>query len=161
VIHKGTLREAVLFAVGANGTHGKPRTNADKRRCVEMLLKDKEWKARADLWICHVAKVSKRLVKDVRDEMGAQKGARTYGRNGKVYDTEKLRSHGNGATGPKKAPREPAPPTDFVPATTPPPAAETHAVYEVVLPQVDRLVASDLVRLREHITGRLQMMGAA
>ena len=37
-IHQGTLRDAVLMATGANRAHGLPRTNADKRKAVEMTL---------------------------------------------------------------------------------------------------------------------------
>jgi hypothetical protein len=40
---KGTKRDALLFAVGANAEHGLRRTNADKRRAVDVLLKDAEW----------------------------------------------------------------------------------------------------------------------
>ena len=40
---KGTKRDAVLFAVGANADHGLRRTNADKRRAVVCLLEDAEW----------------------------------------------------------------------------------------------------------------------
>ena len=31
-------RDAILFAVGCNGTHGLPRTNEDKRNALEILL---------------------------------------------------------------------------------------------------------------------------
>lgn len=37
-------REAILFIVGANASHGLRRTNADKRRTVERLLADEEWR---------------------------------------------------------------------------------------------------------------------
>ena len=42
-VHQGTRRDAVLYAMGANATHGLRRTNADKRRAVFTLLKDEEW----------------------------------------------------------------------------------------------------------------------
>ncbi len=41
--HQGTRRDAILFAAGANATHGLRRTNADKRRAVMTLLQDEEW----------------------------------------------------------------------------------------------------------------------
>ncbi len=41
-VRPGTRRGAVLFACGANATHGYPRTNADKRRAVTRLLNDEE-----------------------------------------------------------------------------------------------------------------------
>lgn len=49
----GSRRDAMLFAVGANALHGLQRTNADKRRSVERLLRDPEW----SLWSnCEIAK---------------------------------------------------------------------------------------------------------
>lgn len=39
-VHAGTKRDAILFAVGANSEHGLPRSNADKRNAVAMLLND-------------------------------------------------------------------------------------------------------------------------
>jgi hypothetical protein len=37
-VRVGTLRDAILFALGANTEHGLRRTNADKRRAVETML---------------------------------------------------------------------------------------------------------------------------
>jgi hypothetical protein len=45
-VREGTLRDAIFNAVGANGTHGLPRTDADKRKAVRTILADKEWLAR-------------------------------------------------------------------------------------------------------------------
>src|SRR5262245_35093918 len=39
-VHQGTQRDAILFAAGANASHGLRRTNADKRLAVEKLLGD-------------------------------------------------------------------------------------------------------------------------
>ncbi|EWY35857.1 hypothetical protein N825_32650 [Skermanella stibiiresistens SB22] len=39
----GSRRDAVPHAVGANARHGLPRSNADKRDAVMILLKDPEW----------------------------------------------------------------------------------------------------------------------
>ena len=47
-IHEGTQRDAILFAVGANATHGLARSNADKRRAVMTLLNDDEWSGWSD-----------------------------------------------------------------------------------------------------------------
>lgn len=43
IIHKGTQRDAILFSVGANGSHGLRRTNADKQKAVDTLITDTEW----------------------------------------------------------------------------------------------------------------------
>ena len=37
-VRPGTQRDAILFACGANAEHGAPRTNADKRRAVEVAV---------------------------------------------------------------------------------------------------------------------------
>src|SRR6476661_4358033 len=42
-VRPGTKRDAILFSVGANASHGLRRTNEDKRRAVMTLLNDAEW----------------------------------------------------------------------------------------------------------------------
>ncbi len=39
----GTYREALLFSLTVNATHGLRRSNADKRKAVMTLLEDSEW----------------------------------------------------------------------------------------------------------------------
>ena len=58
IVHAGDRRQAILHAAGANSDHGLRRTNADKRRSVETLLRDDEWSAWSDNEIakrCHVS----------------------------------------------------------------------------------------------------------
>jgi hypothetical protein len=47
-IRPGTQRDALLYATGANATHGLRRTNADKRKAVMTLLQDNEWSQWSD-----------------------------------------------------------------------------------------------------------------
>ena len=47
-VREGSRRDAILYAVGANASHGLKRTNRDKRNAVMVLLKDPEWSDRAD-----------------------------------------------------------------------------------------------------------------
>lgn len=68
-VRRGTRRDAVLFAAGANGTHGLPRTRADKRRAVETLLRDEEWGQWSDREIARRCHVSNRFVSDLRREI--------------------------------------------------------------------------------------------
>ncbi|ODT71621.1 MAG: hypothetical protein ABS75_07315 [Pelagibacterium sp. SCN 63-23] len=65
-VHQGTNREAVLFSVGANASHGLRRTNEDKRRAVMVLLGDNEWSQWSDREIARQCGVGRDLVGDVR-----------------------------------------------------------------------------------------------
>ena len=65
-VRAGDRRDAVLFAAGANANHGLRRTQADKRRSVETLLRDADWQKWSDREIARICHVSADLVGDVR-----------------------------------------------------------------------------------------------
>jgi ParB-like nuclease domain len=65
-VRRGGHRKARLTAVGANATHGLRRTNADKRRAVEILLSDEEWRQWSDREIERVSGVSAKTVAAIR-----------------------------------------------------------------------------------------------
>jgi hypothetical protein len=68
-VRTGTLRDAILYSLGANRDHGLRRSNADKRKCVQTLLDDFEW---GDLSVNEMARicgVSPQLVLAVKAEM--------------------------------------------------------------------------------------------
>lgn len=68
-IRVGTRRDAVLHAAGANASHGLRRSQADKRRAVETLLRDDEWQQWSDREIARKCNVSPDLVGAVRREL--------------------------------------------------------------------------------------------
>jgi hypothetical protein len=68
-VHAGTLREAQLFSVAANQTHGLRRTNADKRRAVAFLLADPEWCQWSNREIARQCGVSPGLVDGMRSKV--------------------------------------------------------------------------------------------
>jgi len=68
-IRKGSARDAILHGIGSNATHGLRRTQADKRRAVERLLKDPEWARWSDRKIAAVAKVDHKTVGTIRREL--------------------------------------------------------------------------------------------
>jgi len=71
-IHTGTQRDAILFSVGANASHGLRRTNDDKRRAVMTLLNDPEWSNWTDREIAKVCGVSHTFVATIRSPEVAQ-----------------------------------------------------------------------------------------
>ena len=85
----GTQRDAVLYSLKANATHGLRRTNADKRKAVETLLKDAEWATWSDRKIAEVCGVSHELARQVRGAIChplTDSPIRTVERNGKTYE---------------------------------------------------------------------------
>ena len=85
----GTQRDAVLYSLGANAEHGLRRTNADKRKAVETLIRDVEWSKWSDREISRICGVGAPLVGDIRKSIcnpitdRAEK--RTVKRGGKVF----------------------------------------------------------------------------
>lgn len=85
---RGSKRDAILRAAGANSQHGLRRTNADKRRAVELLLKDVEWRQWSDRKIADTCAVDHKTVADVRKSLSGefpQIETRTVERNGSTY----------------------------------------------------------------------------
>lgn len=98
-IRVGTRRDAVLFSVGANASHGLRRTNEDKRNSVETLLRDPEWATWSNNAIAKACAVSDKTVASYRaDHLRKSEDdtvvptTRTVERNGTTYeqDTSKI-----------------------------------------------------------------------
>jgi hypothetical protein len=68
-VHQGDRRDAILHACGANAEHGLRRTNADKRRAVETLLKDDEWGVWSNAEIARRCAVDEKTVRNLRAEL--------------------------------------------------------------------------------------------
>ena len=65
---EGGRREAVLYACGANSSHGLRRTRDDVRRAIEILLRDEEWGQWSDREIARRVMCSHVTVGTVRRE---------------------------------------------------------------------------------------------
>lgn len=65
-VRQGTQRDAILFSVSANASHGQRRTNDDKRRAVLCLLNDPEWGGWSDNAIARKTGVSQPFVSGIR-----------------------------------------------------------------------------------------------
>ena len=78
VVKQGGLREAILLSAGSNAEHdrsGKRRSNADKRRSVELLLKDEDWRSWSDREIGKQCSVSHEFVRQLRYDLQSNEGA--------------------------------------------------------------------------------------
>lgn len=72
-VAEGTERDALWHAVTkANRAHGVRRTNADKRRTVEILLRDPEWSQFSDRKLAREAGVSHTMVAEVRQDLAPE-----------------------------------------------------------------------------------------
>jgi len=89
-VRPGTKRDAILFSVGANASHGLRRTNEDKRRAVMTLLNDAEWSKWSDNAIAKACAVSDKTVTAHRASIfGNSEDApsvRKVERNGTTYE---------------------------------------------------------------------------
>ncbi len=68
-VHEGGERDAILHGIGSNDSHGIRRTQADKRRAVERLLRDEEWSKWSNREIAKAAKVDHKTVGKIRREL--------------------------------------------------------------------------------------------
>jgi hypothetical protein len=111
-VRPGGQREALLWSITSNADHGLPRTNADKRKAVTLLLADAEWSQWSDHEIARRAQVSQGLVTKLRhsaSDHGDQITARKVCRGGTVYMMEpKATPTGKGDDPPAAPAAEPA-----------------------------------------------------
>lgn len=66
---QGTLRDAILYSVGVNSSHGQRRSNADKRKAVLTLLQDEEWGRWSNSAIAKRCEVSHTFVNGLRTSL--------------------------------------------------------------------------------------------
>ena len=108
-VRQGSQRQAVLFSVGANASHGLRRTNDDKRRAVLTLLNDAEWSAWPQTKIAQACGVSQQLVSKVAretpDASYHDSKMRTVERGGRTYQQDTARI---GERSPAPEPQPPA-----------------------------------------------------
>ena len=83
IIEPGSVRDAILFSVGANAQHGLRRTLSDRRKSVTILLQDEEWTKWSNAKIAEKCCCTVELVARIRQEIGAEKTSTTCTRNGK------------------------------------------------------------------------------
>lgn len=87
-VHSGDKRDAILHAMRANLRHGLRATRADKRRAVEVMLRDSDWSKWSDRAIGQQCGVDGKTVAAVRAELGLTATTRTTTRAGRVYEID-------------------------------------------------------------------------
>jgi hypothetical protein len=84
----------MLFAAGANATHGRPRSTADKRCAVLKLLNDYEWCIWSDREIARRCHVGHQLVAELREVTGRATSERKFRSKHGGVSTMKIRKIG-------------------------------------------------------------------
>lgn len=77
-VKKGSLRAAILYAVGVNGSHGLRRTSEDKRKAVMTMLDDLEWSEWTDTTIAKHCNVSSMTVGRIRKSLNLEKDEKKF-----------------------------------------------------------------------------------
>lgn len=154
-IRQGTQRDAILFSVGANASHGQRRTNEDKRRAVLRLLGDAEWSTKPFREIARDCAVAESFVRKLVPQPSAHNAqmerplSRTVTRGGTTYqmNTAAIGGHRPAAAPPATLPLVP-PVAREVPPTGPVSLPECEPVWTppqpaaVVPPKFDHEAAA-------------------
>lgn len=105
-IRDGGKRDAILYSVSANATHGIRRTDDDKRRAVIRLLTDPEWKQWSASMIAEKAGVTQPFVSGLRKQVQGKDAPTTV----KTAAGTLMRVDGMPGKAPGRARKEPLPP---------------------------------------------------
>jgi hypothetical protein len=90
-VRSGNERDALLCSIAANAGHGLPRSNADKRKAVSLLLADPEWSRWSDGAIARHCQVSQVFVSKIRKSAshnGYEMKPRKVRRGAAVYEMQ-------------------------------------------------------------------------
>jgi len=92
-VRKGSMRDAMFYATGANADHGVRRTNKDKRKAVRTLLLDKKWREQSDSEIAEHCSVTSAFVGKIRNGLtinGLESDTKRVGKDGRTIDTKHI-----------------------------------------------------------------------
>ena len=87
-VRPGKIIDAIEIAIGANTDHGLRRTNKDKRRAVEVALK--EFPKTSDGWIADACHVDCSFVCKMRPTCDNHKSGEREGRDGRTTNTTNI-----------------------------------------------------------------------
>ena len=91
-VREGSRKDALLFAAGANASHGLNRSQADRRASVTKLLSEPAWAKRTDAWIAKAAAVSAPTVAKLRGTLNISSDEPRETADGRTMDTSKIGS---------------------------------------------------------------------
>ena len=101
----GSLRDAILYSLKANTTHGLRRTNADKHKAVMTILEDSEWAKWSSYEIAKRCAVSHTFVDNIRSSLATVASEKPATRTVKTkHGTETVMN--TASIGKKKEPKE-------------------------------------------------------
>ena len=158
-VRKGGLRDAILFACGANAAHGLPRSNEDKHRVVRRLLEDPEWGKWSDSEIARRCKVDHKFVAKLREQLRpidlgiSQDSSRTVSRGGTTYTMSignigrsRAPNPASGKGSSEQGPEQPqsALPPQESPELAPEPAPDSAAKLVILDAATDRATPDDV-----------------
>lgn len=132
-VRQGTRRDAVLHACSANATHGLRRTNADKRRAVETLLRDPDWQQWSNHEIGRRCTVDPKTVAAVREELETT-GEIPSVLQRQTADGRTMDTSGIAAANAQRAATQPLPETAMPGQVHPPVSSSTPPLLQVMTP---------------------------
>jgi len=160
----GGRTEAVKAALNANAIHGLRRTNADKRRAVEVALR--EFGNLSSRAIAELCGVSHWIVQQQKNEVEESSTCLTVtGQDGKTYPATKpqqqeVNRDSNTTTEQTNQPRAEA--DEYVPQTTINPVSNARQYATMAISQLERIMDDDplkteqLERVRNWINERIE-----
>lgn len=137
-VRQGDKRAALLFSLGENATHGLRRTNADKRKAVETLLRDPEWAKWSDREIARQVHVDGKTVAVIRRELTPTADFRSCG-----GPTAEIRKGADGKT--RRLPARPSAPPD--------PVKDPHSAFHKLF---EEFIATVPKEKRHYVCGQLR-----
>lgn len=145
-LHLGGRLDALKHALGANAVHGQRRSNADKRRAVEIALR--EFPTLSSRAVAKMCGVHHTFVESLRPDVATVATSERTGQDGKVYPARRE---------PRLEPTAPSTPLSRAAAT----AAATPAARPVLAPpsngmQFARMAVMDLEQIRDDDQERAQ-----
>jgi hypothetical protein len=84
MVYTGTLRDAVLHSLGVNNGHGLRKSNDDKRKSVQIMLDDAEWRQISDREIAKHCGCSHPFVGQMRNPKPAASNNHAVGMGGNI-----------------------------------------------------------------------------